>query len=73
MKATETLLALANYNSWRRGDESKMPHPAELGAVIDDAVNLLRKYAAMEKEICRLRLSVRNGLQPNETQPNPKP
>ena len=43
--ATETLLALAIYNSWRRGDETiEMPAPAEIGATIDDAVNLLRKY-----------------------------
>ena len=43
--AAETLLALAIYNSWRRGDETiEMPSPAEIGATIDDAVNLLRKY-----------------------------
>ncbi len=43
--AAETLLALAIYNSWRRGDETiEMPAPAEIGATIDAAVNLLRKY-----------------------------
>ena len=43
--ATETIAFLANYNSWRRGDETiEMPSPAEIGATIDDAVNLLRKY-----------------------------
>ena len=44
-QVAETLLALAIYNSWRRGDETiEMPSPAEIGATIDDAVNLLRKY-----------------------------
>ena len=43
--ATETIAFLAKYNSWRRGDETiEMPSPAEIGATIDDAVNLLRKY-----------------------------
>ncbi len=43
--ATETIAFLRNYNSWRRGDETiEMPSPAEIGATIDDAVNLLRKY-----------------------------
>lgn len=55
-KANETLLALANFNSWRRGDETlEMPPPAEIGATIDDAVNLLRKYDEMEREARRLR------------------
>ena len=55
-KANEILLALANFNSWRRGDETlEMPAPAEIGATIDDAVNLLRKYDEMEREARRLR------------------
>lgn len=55
-RARETLLALANFNSWRRGDETiEMPAPAEIGATIDDAVNLLRKYDALERETRRLR------------------
>ena len=54
-KPAETLLALANFNSWRRGDESlEMPSPAEIGATIDDAVNLLREYDYMERENKRL-------------------
>ena len=58
-KANETLLALANFNSWRRGDETlEMPAPAEIGATIDDAVNLLRKYDGLERENARLRESL---------------
>jgi hypothetical protein len=53
--ATETLLFLANYNSWRRGDETiEMPSPAEIGATIDDAVNLLRKHDKLERRAKRL-------------------
>jgi hypothetical protein len=45
MNAKETIAFLSNYNSWRRGDETiEMPSPSEIGAAIDDAVNLLRKY-----------------------------
>lgn len=51
-KASETLLALAKFNSWRRGDETlEMPPPEEIGATIDDAVNLLRRYDEMERQL----------------------
>lgn len=57
--ATETLLALANYNSWRRGDKTiEMPRPAEIGATIDDAVNLLRKHDKLERRAKRLERAV---------------
>jgi hypothetical protein len=50
-KATDTLMFLAIHNSWRRGDETiEMQDPTEIGAAIDDAVNLLRMYDALEKE-----------------------
>ena len=55
-KATDTLKFLAIHNSWRRGDETfEMQNPAEIGAAIDDAVNLLRKYDELEKENATLR------------------
>lgn len=55
-KASETLLALAKFNSWRRGDETlEMPSPEEIGATIDDAVNLLRRHDEIERELSRLR------------------
>lgn len=55
-KATDTLRFLAIHNSWRRGDETfGMQDPAELGAVIDDAVNLLRRYDELERENADLR------------------
>ena len=58
-KATDTLKFLAIHNSWRRGDETfEMQNPAEIGAAIDDAVNLLRKYDELEKENKRLRTSL---------------
>ena len=51
-EATDTLKFLAIHNSWRRGDETfEMQNPTEIGAAIDDAVNLLRKYDELEKEI----------------------
>ena len=51
-KATDTLKFLAIHNSWRRGDETVgMQNPTEIGAAIDDAVNLLLKYDELEKEI----------------------
>jgi len=54
-KAHETLMFLANFNSWRRGDETiEMPSPAEIGATIDDAINLLRKYDSAQAEVERL-------------------
>lgn len=50
-KATDTLMFLAIHNSWRRGDETiEMQDPTEIGAAIDDAVNLLRRYDELEKE-----------------------
>jgi len=55
-KATDTLRFLAIHNSWRRGDETfGMQDPAEIGAAIDDAVNLLRRYDELEKENASLR------------------
>lgn len=49
-RASDTLLALAKYNSWRRGDETlEMPPPEEIGATIDDAVNLLRRFDETER------------------------
>lgn len=59
MNAKETLLFLANYNSWRRGDETlEMPSPSEIGAAIDAAVNLLRKHDENERELARLRSEI---------------
>ena len=50
-KATDTLKFLAIHNSWRRGDKTfDMQDPTEIGAAIDDAVNLLRRYDELEKE-----------------------
>jgi hypothetical protein len=55
-KATDTLMFLASHNSWRRGDETiEMQDPTEIGAAIDDAVNLLRKYDELEKQNATLR------------------
>jgi len=47
----DVALFLAQFNSWRRGDETfAMPSPDEIGAQIDSAVGLLRRYAAVEAE-----------------------
>ncbi len=53
---------LANYNSWRRDGETKdMPSPTEIGAAIDDAVNLLRKYDELERENAALREELKSS------------
>jgi hypothetical protein len=50
------MMALAKYNSWRRGDETfEMPSPMELGSIIDDAVNILREHTELREEEERLR------------------
>lgn len=60
MSAKQTIIGLATYNSWRRGDETiEMPAPAEIGATIDHAVNLLRKYDEMERKLAAEREKVR--------------
>ena len=61
--ATETIAFLANYNSWRRGDETiEMPSPAEIGATIDDAVNLLRKYDRLESRVEQLTTALADAI-----------
>jgi hypothetical protein len=61
--ATETIAFLRNYNSWRRGDETlEMPSPAEIGATIDDAVNLLRKHENLERRVERLTIALRDAI-----------
>ena len=61
--ATETIAFLRNYNSWRRGDETlEMPSPAEIGATIDDAVNLLRKHDKLERRVERLTIALRDVI-----------
>lgn len=61
--ATETIAFLRNYNSWRRGDETlEMPSPAEIGATIDDAVNLLRKHDKLERRVERLTIALRDAI-----------
>lgn len=59
-KAKETLLFLANFNSWRRGngDSSEQPDHFEVGVAIDVAVNLLRRYDELERENIALRAAL---------------
>lgn len=55
-KAKETMRFLAAHNSWRRGDNSiEQTDPTELGAALDDAVNLLRRYDELEHENAELK------------------
>ncbi len=54
-RATETLIALAEFNSWRRGDDSiEQRSHSEVGSLIDQAVNLLREHDRIETEYRRL-------------------
>jgi hypothetical protein len=56
MSTEETIVDLATYNLWRRGDETiEMPSPAKIGATIDRAVSLLRKYHDLERELAESR------------------
>ena len=56
MSTKETIVDLATYNLWRRGDETiEMPSPAKIGATIDRAVSLLRKYHDLERELAESR------------------
>jgi hypothetical protein len=49
---TEIIKFLQNYNAWRRGDETlEMPHPAEIGANIQDAVVILREHAELTRRV----------------------
>ena len=56
---TGTIAFLQNYNAWRRGDETlEMPHPAEIGANIQEAIVLLRKYDSLLTEGDQLRAEI---------------
>ena len=61
--ATETIAFLQKFNAWRRGDETlEMPSPAEIGATIDDAVNLLRKHDKLECRVEQLTIALRDAI-----------
>jgi hypothetical protein len=41
----ELIEKLKNYNRWRRGDETvPMPHPQEVGEMIDQAIKAIEDY-----------------------------
>ena len=41
----ELIEKLKNYNAWRRGDETvPMPHPQEVGEMIDQAIKAIEDY-----------------------------
>jgi hypothetical protein len=49
-RTTEIIKFLQNYNAWRRGDETlEMPHPAEIGMNIQDAVVILREHDELKQ------------------------
>ena len=61
--ATETIAFLQKYNTWRRGDETlEMPHPAEIGANIQDAIVLLRKHDKLERRVERLTIALKDAI-----------
>ena len=61
--ATETIAFLQKFNAWRRGDETlEMPHPAEIGANIQDAIVLLRKHDQLERCVERLTIALRDAI-----------
>ena len=41
----ELIEKLKKYNAWRRGDETvPMPHPQEVGEMIDYAIKVIEDY-----------------------------
>ena len=61
--ATEIIAFLQKFNAWRRGDETlEMPLPAEIGATIDDAVNLLRKHDKLECRVEQLTIALTDAI-----------
>ena len=61
--ATETIAFLQKFNAWRRGDETlEMPHPAEIGANIQDAIVLLREHDKLERRVERLTIALRDAI-----------
>ena len=61
--ATQIINFLQNYNAWRRGDETlEMPHPAEIGANIQDAIVLLRKHDKLERSVERLTIALKDAI-----------
>ena len=61
--ATETIAFLQKFNAWRRGDETlEMPHPAEIGANIQDAIVLLRKHDQLECRVEQLTIALRDAI-----------
>lgn len=59
--ARKLSLFLAEYNLWRRGPLNKMSsccNPTEVGAVIDEAVDLLEKYDELEGKNASLQAEV---------------
>ena len=41
----ELIEKLKKYNAWRRGDETvPMPHPQEVGEMIDQAIEVIEDY-----------------------------
>ena len=61
--ATETIAFLQKFNAWRRGDETlEMPHPAEIGANIQDAIVLLRKHDQLERRVERLTIALKDAI-----------
>ena len=60
---TKIIKFLENYNAWRRGDETlEMPHPAEIGANIQDAVVILREHAELTRRAERLALALKDAI-----------
>ena len=61
--ATQIINFLQNYNAWRRGFEGiEMPHPAEIGANIQDAIVLLRKHDKLECRVEQLTIALRDAI-----------
>ena len=45
MNTNEKLIQdLAKFNAWRRGNDEPMPHPADIGVMIDDAIAALSAH-----------------------------
>lgn len=46
---SELIYRIEYFNEWRRGGDTAMPHPKQIGEDIDSAVELLKQQLKKEK------------------------
>ena len=60
----ELIEKLKKYNAWRRGDETvPMPHPQEVGEMIDQAIKVIEDYLKYKEGKIKSRFKTLCSLQ----------